>query len=198
MANIYVSELFKKDFKVGDNVRKVDGHLFANGGFVAAISKVESSGRYRLHQLSGVYTYDFLEHAQPAPQHKFKVGDKVKRVNAGENSVILNGVISKVGYVNGRGDIRVVGFNGIYRDSQWELASTTKPHKHCEMIKAWADGAVIEVLMGGDRWVLAYQPSWKRGFTYRVKPEKTEAELEKESIIKEMDALKVRLDKLEV
>jgi hypothetical protein len=77
------------------------------------------------------------------------------------------------------------------------LRLVTKPHKHCEMIKAWADGAVIQ-LNTENGWFDCPKPAWDAQGNYRIKPEKTEAELEKESIIKEMDALKVRLDKLEL
>ncbi len=48
-----------------------------------------------------------------------------------------------------------------------------KPHKHAEIIKAWADGAEIEVYDGlHDRWcdLTSPFPAWtsKR---YRIKPE---------------------------
>lgn len=49
-----------------------------------------------------------------------------------------------------------------------------KPHKHAELIKAWADGAEIECLdehsgvwaaPGGEA------PSWYKNLKYRIKPE---------------------------
>ena len=56
------------------------------------------------------------------------------------------------------------------------------PHKHAELIKAWADGAIIQVLVtefcsssdtkqvwkdfGKD-----ISPGWVPGFQYRIKPE---------------------------
>lgn len=45
-----------------------------------------------------------------------------------------------------------------------------KPHKHAEIIKAWADGAAIEVYVN-DKWhVVPERPTWD-GEIYRVKPE---------------------------
>ena len=46
-----------------------------------------------------------------------------------------------------------------------------KPHKHAELIKAWADGAEIEVYQPAfDRWEEA-EPAWHTSFEYRIKPE---------------------------
>ena len=45
-----------------------------------------------------------------------------------------------------------------------------KPHKHAELIKAWADGAVIEVL-DNNAWFWASTPQWDEYRKYRIKPE---------------------------
>ncbi len=46
-----------------------------------------------------------------------------------------------------------------------------KPHKHAELIKAWADGAEIEVYQPAfGRWEKA-EPAWHTSFEYRIKPE---------------------------
>jgi hypothetical protein len=42
-------------------------------------------------------------------------------------------------------------------------------HKHAELIKAWADGAEIEVKVNGG-WDNAKRPSWAEFTEYRVKP----------------------------
>ena len=44
------------------------------------------------------------------------------------------------------------------------------PHKHADLIKAWADGAEIEIKTEDGRWDAAY-PSWQSFFEYRIKPE---------------------------
>lgn len=48
-----------------------------------------------------------------------------------------------------------------------------KPHKHAEVIKAWADGAEIEYRdpKDGEPWELVVNPCWIPEFEYRVKPE---------------------------
>ena len=47
-----------------------------------------------------------------------------------------------------------------------------KPHKHAELIKAWADGAEIECLVQpSNKWELREQPIWSVDSTYRIKPQ---------------------------
>ena len=46
------------------------------------------------------------------------------------------------------------------------------PHKHAELIKAWADGAQIEGRQAHcGEWVTLHDPAWSRVSEYRVKPE---------------------------
>lgn len=49
-----------------------------------------------------------------------------------------------------------------------------KPHKHAELIKAWADGAEIQISVSrGELWEDA-QPNflvWNDEYQYRIKPE---------------------------
>ena len=47
----------------------------------------------------------------------------------------------------------------------------TKPHKHAEVIKAWADGAQIQFrLVPDDEWEDIHDPTWVSDVEYRVKP----------------------------
>ena len=47
-----------------------------------------------------------------------------------------------------------------------------KPHKHAELIKAWADGAEIEWRHFNEEvWWPAKTPSWNINCEYRIKPE---------------------------
>lgn len=47
-----------------------------------------------------------------------------------------------------------------------------KPHKHAELIKAWADGAEIEFFHENrDTWVEITRPSWSEALKYRIKPD---------------------------
>ena len=48
---------------------------------------------------------------------------------------------------------------------------TKKPHKHAELIKAWADGAEIEAYLGSGLWDSVHSPLWDIGTTYRIKPQ---------------------------
>ena len=46
-----------------------------------------------------------------------------------------------------------------------------KPHKHAELIKAWADGAEIERYDHEDKdWLDDEQPIWYEADEYRIKP----------------------------
>jgi len=45
-----------------------------------------------------------------------------------------------------------------------------KPHKHSELIKAWADGAEIQVLNYSGEWGDAPNPYWAEHYEYRIKP----------------------------
>lgn len=46
------------------------------------------------------------------------------------------------------------------------------PHKHAELIKAWADGAEIEARQGvSNSWVFVREPTWSIHGVYRIKPE---------------------------
>lgn len=44
-----------------------------------------------------------------------------------------------------------------------------KKHKHAELIKAWADGAEIEVYTQGG-WENEPRPTWNTNLQYRLKP----------------------------
>ena len=47
-----------------------------------------------------------------------------------------------------------------------------KPHKHAELIKAWADGAEIQIINHVNKWVdLTKEPQWDANYEYRIKPE---------------------------
>lgn len=45
-----------------------------------------------------------------------------------------------------------------------------EPHRHAEIIKAWADGAEIEFRYEGSYWATTKNPTWRACFEYRVKP----------------------------
>lgn len=45
------------------------------------------------------------------------------------------------------------------------------PHKHAELIKAWADGAKVQILTIHGRWENIERPMWASNSIYRIKPE---------------------------
>jgi len=50
-----------------------------------------------------------------------------------------------------------------------------KQHKHCELIKAWADGAEIQILYGDNDWCdCSNSISWIDNAKYRIKPKEYE------------------------
>ena len=51
------------------------------------------------------------------------------------------------------------------------------PHKHRDLIIAWANGADIEVSSIGYNWVAKCRPTWAEGLIYRISPAKTPLEL---------------------
>ena len=69
------------------------------------------------------------------------------------------------------------------------------PHKHRDLIIAWANGAKIECLGFGDTWDIVENPNWKSDH-YRIKPTKSKQQLEIESIENEMRKLADRLNVL--
>jgi hypothetical protein len=47
-----------------------------------------------------------------------------------------------------------------------------KPHKHAELIKAWADGAEIQVFLSSENvWIDDNHPDWYFNSQYRIKPQ---------------------------
>lgn len=55
-----------------------------------------------------------------------------------------------------------------------------QPHKHAELIKAWADGALIQVCNGVVEelgWVDINSPTWYLDMKYRIKPVQTDLEI---------------------
>jgi hypothetical protein len=44
------------------------------------------------------------------------------------------------------------------------------PRKHAEVIKAWADGATIQMEAEPGRWIDCLKPAWFSYGSYRIKP----------------------------
>jgi hypothetical protein len=55
----------------------------------------------------------------------------------------------------------------VYFDKELQM----KPHKHAELIKAWADGAEIQYKLNGVWYDGFHDMSWLDNYEYRIKPE---------------------------
>jgi hypothetical protein len=69
-----------------------------------------------------------------------------------------------------------------------------KPHKHAELIKAWADGAEIEC-RDCRVWYHAKDPRWQEDMEYRIKP-KTKPDIEKFFLLESNPILGLRLNEI--
>lgn len=52
----------------------------------------------------------------------------------------------------------------------FEKETDMKKHKHCELIKAWADGEEIEYKNSYGEWERDTNPEWNDWSEYRIKP----------------------------
>lgn len=92
--------------------------------------------------------------------------------------------------------LEVSGFDNLSKYFKDLTYYPNPPHKHAELIKAWAEGAEIEFKNFVDCWVQVNEPSWLESYQYRIKPCKSDKDIEIENIQKEMDLLNQRLGKL--
>ena len=115
---------------------------------------------------------------------KFKRGDVVRRK---DGSYFADGkLITRIHHVEERlfGSFWAWFGEGMFMPFEYIEHATphpNPPHKHAELIKAWADGAVIEVKkVVADGWLILKHPQWEPEATYRIKPHNTKPDNEKE------------------
>lgn len=122
----------------------------------------------------------------------FKPGNKVKRIAEthyrdikGAPADVIKGKVYTVRTCSIDGNITLVGFGGFtYNHLKFRLIKENKmtectcekktaPHKHADVIKAWADGAIIQHKVREGEWKTVYnnKPTWNDYEEYRVKPE---------------------------
>lgn len=129
---------------------------------------------------------------------EFKKGDVVERV-AGCGSLKV-GTICTVEYVDKYLDLKIKGYTSTYDRGNFRLirhAYPNPPHKHAELIKAWADGAEIQLRHTGGVWQdCTYNaPKWKEAVEYRIKPSNPNADKIAE-LEKTIDQAKKQLQEL--
>ena len=126
---------------------------------------------------------------------KFKVGDRVRKENG---KTFSNGeLVLTVSMVEKDGTIWFAETDSHLPCHFLTLSNVypKPPHKHRDLIIEWANGADIQVMYHGN-WVDQFDPDWEDSWEYRIKPQKSERDIEIENIQKQMDELKERLEKL--
>lgn len=103
---------------------------------------------------------------------ELKKGDRV-RLKSG--ITFSNGeCVATVAGVNSWGDVCLEETYECFPCARLVTAYTNPPHKHAEVIKAWADGAEIELWSTFERrWkdLTAEWPAWCEDILYRIKPQ---------------------------
>lgn len=110
---------------------------------------------------------------------RFKKGDKV-RVVEGAGSYLQKDTVHVVSSVVGNFIELDRDIEGKWHVQRFELVAPTypnPPHKHAELIKAWADGAEIQFCDPYDKaWSSITNPTWSTNHNYRIKPSNPNAE----------------------
>lgn len=146
---------------------------------------------------------------------RFKVGDKVRVVEigcgCGFEDYGKEVTITELGWYNNGvgykvypaiGNTKTLGFNGFIGEDSFEPLEASKRHKHYDMIVAWAENPSLEFQCRHsddsrmDSWEDCEKPMWFPDVEYRIKPEKSEREIEIEKIQEEMEKLEKRLEQL--
>ena len=180
-------------FKVGDTVRYIDiqdGYkYYQKKGFVGVITSISSCSTKYI-RFDGKSTGSNQSDYKLVPKvisTDIKVGDIVEITK----NVSLRCTKGCKGTVIEVDEYRIKlemdkGFISAWISLEACLKILPKypnpPHKHAELIKAWADGAEIEYQTQG-KWRVTLKPSWHLHTVYRIKP--TEPSLNK---IQELEA----------
>ena len=133
---------------------------------------------------------------------KFKVGDLVKVLYASNNESYLRaGNVHKVLEVNPDNSLEFCNNGWNWSSDQFQqvedVCPTNPPHKHAELIKAWADGAQIQLSQShGEPWRDLLRPDWSAK-TYRIKPAKSAKDTKLEELEASMRKLADEIKELQ-
>ena len=111
---------------------------------------------------------------------QFKVGDRVKLKSGstfpnGEYTWEIREIRSVVVYFEGGTSCHI---------NQLELVYPNPPHKHRDLIIEWANGADIQIWSAVEsKWLDNQPPHWYEVRRYRVKPKKSERDIERGMIM---------------
>ena len=76
------------------------------------------------------------------------------------------------------------------------MAAPEPPHKHAAIIAEWIKGAEIEYYDKNFKlWVSARTPTWSENLEYRVKPQKSEKDIQIEKLEAELEELETSVSK---
>lgn len=101
----------------------------------------------------------------------FKVGDEVRRIT--DNFACHKvGDVDVITAITPSGNLKFDCDDWFsYNATNYELVTPRTPHKHCELIKMWADGHAIQYynkLFG--KWLSTGNPCWDIDIEYRATP----------------------------
>lgn len=107
---------------------------------------------------------------------KFKKGDKVCKAPNDSHMDLQFGKTYEVTDVLGN-HVKILGCSRLgqpiwFKEKCFAFPYPNPPHKHAELIKAWADGAEVEVedaITGV--WRYTQFPNWSKASVYRIKPQ---------------------------
>jgi hypothetical protein len=172
-----------------------------------ALTSYEQLKLYSSLVATGLPTFNMAHLINNIGEHKMKYKGTNKEIEVGDN-VVYNGQVTTVFKIRDRSvgmypdvyfsnsemaEFKIDFNNLIY------IATTLQPHKHRDLIIAWAKGAEIEA--GNGQWWGAFNYKWDNvpaGVELRIKPSKSPKQLEKDRIQKEMEKLAKELEELEV
>ena len=129
--------------------------------------------------------------------NKFKKGDRVERIDGTD---FIGGLKTTVVE-------KVFNDEVWFETGTWLLSLSLKlakypnpPHKHAELIKAWADGAEIQYSAGFEGnldWrTNPNEPSWHDTTDYRIKPQKTDKQIKLEKLQKKAEEVAAEIREL--
>ena len=105
-----------------------------------------------------------------------KAGDKLERTRDVAGDLPVGTIVTVKEVLTGMMyQVYIEGYEGLYLLKNFRKVSNTQPHVHCDLIKQWADGAIIEY-KSNEIWYCSKIPMWNGSAQYRVKPEKCNAE----------------------
>ncbi|QDP63222.1 MAG: hypothetical protein Unbinned1520contig1002_20 [Prokaryotic dsDNA virus sp.] len=116
--------------------------------------------------------------------NKIKVGDRLQRVSGGTHRGQVEGDLVTVAVIHGD-NVSFMGYNSLYFLPNYKLVQPrypNAPHKWAKEIKAWADGANIQYESVPSEWYGASKPCWGNDINYRVKPEKSDKDIQIEKL----------------